>query len=120
MRIRQCNRCILAVVLANEMRAKRMAIFQLNIVVSLLHGVNDIGTAKFVNTFAAPIAIQNIKYWFFTFFVFWDTFGALFIYFFLCRNKGTYLGGTGGSISNQESKKSKYCEETDRKGREGS
>jgi Sugar (and other) transporter len=49
------------------------------------------GTAGFVNTFAAPIAIQNITYWFYAFFVFWDCFEAAFIYFFFVETKGRTL-----------------------------
>lgn len=45
-------------VLANDMRAKGMGVFQLTS-----------GTAGFVNTFAAPIALKNIGYWFYVFFV---------------------------------------------------
>lgn len=49
------------------------------------------GCAGFVNTFAAPIALQNIGYWFYVFFVFWDVFEALFIYFFFVETKGRTL-----------------------------
>jgi Sugar (and other) transporter len=45
-------------VLSNDMRAKGMGVFQLTS-----------GTAGFVNTFAAPIALKNIGYWFYVFFV---------------------------------------------------
>ncbi|KAI7127690.1 hypothetical protein KC352_g31789 [Hortaea werneckii] len=40
------------------------------------------GCAGFVNTFAAPVALNNIGYWFYVFFVFWDLFEFVFIYFF--------------------------------------
>lgn len=69
-----------AEVLSNDMRAKGMAVFQLTS-----------GTAGFINTFAAPIAIQNITYWFYAFFVFWDCFEAAFIYFFFIETKGRTL-----------------------------
>jgi len=49
------------------------------------------GAAGFVNTFAAPIAIQNITYWFYAFFVFWDCFEALFIYLFFVETRGRTL-----------------------------
>lgn len=78
------------------MRAKGMAVFQLTAV-----------CAGFVNTFAAPLALQfvvsvphrpgrmlthgrNIKYWFYVFFVFWDVFEFVFIYFFV-ETKGRTL-----------------------------
>ncbi|PMD45549.1 general substrate transporter [Hyaloscypha variabilis F] len=67
-------------VLSNDMRAKGMGVFQLTS-----------GTAGFVNTFAAPIALKNIGYWFYVFFVFWDLFEAAFIYFFFVETKGRTL-----------------------------
>jgi hypothetical protein len=45
----------------NIQRAKGMGVFQLT-------G----GAAGFLNTFVAPIALKNIGYWFYVFFVFWD------------------------------------------------
>lgn len=68
-------------VLSNDMRAKGMAIFQLTA-----------GCAGFVNTFAAPIALKNIGYWFYVFFVFWDLFEAGYVTFlFFRRNRFIYL-----------------------------
>ncbi|OBT83709.1 hypothetical protein VE02_08277 [Pseudogymnoascus sp. 03VT05] len=67
-------------VLSNDMRAKGMGVFQLTS-----------GTAGFVNTFAAPIALKNIGYWFYVFFVFWDLFEAAFIYLFFVETKGRTL-----------------------------
>jgi len=67
-------------VLSNEMRAKGMGVFQL---------VG--GTASFVNTFAAPVALNNIGYWFYVFFVFFDLFEFVFIYFFFVETKGRTL-----------------------------
>ena len=67
-------------VMTNDMRAKGMAIFQLTA-----------GTAGFVNTFAAPIALANIGYWFYVFFVFWDVFEFAFIYLFFVETKGRTL-----------------------------
>ncbi|GAB1743263.1 hypothetical protein NU219Hw_g9112t1 [Hortaea werneckii] len=58
-------------VLSNDMRAKGMGVFQLTS-----------GCAGFVNTFAAPVALNNIGYWFYVFFVFWDLFEFVFIYLF--------------------------------------
>src|SRR6266536_790026 len=46
-------------VMSNDMRAKGMGVFQLTA-----------GTAGFVNTFAAPVALANIGYWFYASFRF--------------------------------------------------
>ena len=83
-------------VLSNDMRAKGMGIFQLTS-----------GCAGFVNTFAAPIALKNVSiprdcsvclakvlqigYWFYVFFVFWDLFEFVFIYFFYVETKSITL-----------------------------
>lgn len=32
------------------------------------------GAAGFLNTFVAPIALADIQYWYYVFFVFWDCF----------------------------------------------
>jgi len=67
-------------VMANDMRAKGMCVSGL---VS--------GLASFVNTFAAPVALNNIGYWFYVFFVFWDCFELVFVYFFFVETKGRTL-----------------------------
>ncbi|KAL1975650.1 hypothetical protein VTN31DRAFT_4042 [Thermomyces dupontii] len=67
-------------VMSNDMRAKGMGVFQLTA-----------GTAGFVNTFAAPVALRDIEYWFYVFFVFWDCFEFAFIYFFFVETKGRTL-----------------------------
>ncbi|MCJ1258557.1 hypothetical protein MMC24_006390 [Lignoscripta atroalba] len=67
-------------VLTNDMRAKGMGVFQLTS-----------GASGFVNTFAAPVALTNIGYWFYVFFVFWDLFEFAFIYFFFVETKGRTL-----------------------------
>ncbi|EJT98561.1 sugar transporter [Dacryopinax primogenitus] len=67
-------------VLSNDMRAKGMGIFQLTA-----------GVASFVNTFAAPVALNNIGYWFYVFFVFWDCFEWIIVYFFFVETKGRTL-----------------------------
>ncbi|KAK2792412.1 hypothetical protein FQN52_003347 [Onygenales sp. PD_12] len=67
-------------VMSNDMRARGMGVWQLTA-----------GAAGFVNTFAAPVALKNIKYWFYVFFVFWDVFEFLFIYFFYVETKGRTL-----------------------------
>ncbi|KAL1975649.1 hypothetical protein VTN31DRAFT_4041 [Thermomyces dupontii] len=67
-------------VMSNDMRAKGMGLFQLTA-----------GTAGFVNTFAAPVALRDIGYWFYVFFVFWDCFEFAFIYFFFVETKGRTL-----------------------------
>ncbi|MCJ1383567.1 hypothetical protein MMC17_006681 [Xylographa soralifera] len=67
-------------VLTNDMRAKGMGIFQLTS-----------GASGFVNTFAAPVALSNIGYWFYVFFVFFDAFEFAFIYFLFVETKGRTL-----------------------------
>ncbi|PVI02831.1 sugar transporter [Periconia macrospinosa] len=67
-------------VMSNDMRAKGMGTYKLS-------G----GLAGFVNTFAAPIALANIGYWFYVFFVFWDLFEFTFMYFFFVETKGLTL-----------------------------
>lgn len=90
-------------VLSNDMRAKGMGVFQLTS-----------GCAGFVNTFAAPVAlnkvssprpltgqschmipyantIEQIGYWFYVFFVFWDLFEFVFIYIFYVETKARTL-----------------------------
>ncbi|KLJ11520.1 hypothetical protein EMPG_13289 [Blastomyces silverae] len=67
-------------VMTNDMRGKGMGVYQLTA-----------GAAGFVNTFAAPVALNNIKYWFYVFFVFWDAFEFVFIYFFYVETKGRTL-----------------------------
>ncbi|KAG9252925.1 general substrate transporter [Emericellopsis atlantica] len=69
-----------AEVLANDMRANGMMLFQITA-----------GCASFINTFAAPTAMKNIRYWFYVFFVFWDLFEFAFIYFFFVETKGRTL-----------------------------
>ncbi|KAG4263885.1 hypothetical protein FPRO03_09161 [Fusarium proliferatum] len=69
-----------AEVLANDMRANGMMVFMITS-----------GCAGFVNTFAAPVAMKNIRYWFYVFFVFWDLFEFTFIYFFFVETKGRTL-----------------------------
>ena len=64
----------------NVQRAKAMGVFQLTA-----------GTAGFVNTFVAPIALKKIGYWFYVFFVFWDVFEFVVIYFFFVETKGRTL-----------------------------
>ena len=49
------------------------------------------GAAGFLNTFVAPIALKNIGYWFYVFFVFWDLFEFAIIYFFFVETKGRTL-----------------------------
>ena len=64
----------------NIQRAKGMGVFQLT-------G----GAAGFLNTFVAPIALKNIGYWFYVFFVFWDLLEFAIIYFFFVETKGRTL-----------------------------
>ncbi|KAG5293797.1 lactose permease [Histoplasma capsulatum G186AR] len=67
-------------VMSNDMRGKGMGVSQLTS-----------GLAGFVNTFAAPVALKNIRYWFYVFFVFWDLFEFAFIYFFYVETNGRTL-----------------------------
>ncbi|KAJ5589173.1 hypothetical protein N7537_011851 [Penicillium hordei] len=69
-----------AEVVSNKMRAKGMGTFKLTA-----------GAAGFLNTFVGPIALSNIGYWFYVFFVFWDTFEMTFMYFFFVETKGFTL-----------------------------
>lgn len=69
-----------AEILSSEMRAKGMALFQITQ-----------GTASFINTYAAPVAMQNIKYWYYVFFVFWDTFEVIIIYLYFVETKNLTL-----------------------------
>ncbi|KAJ4152261.1 hypothetical protein NW754_004056 [Fusarium falciforme] len=69
-----------AEVVSNKMRAKAMGTFKLTA-----------GAAGFLNTFVGPIALSSIGYWFYVFFVFWDTFEMTFMYFFFVETKGSTL-----------------------------
>ncbi|KAI5462795.1 general substrate transporter [Mariannaea sp. PMI_226] len=69
-----------AEVVSNKMRAKAMGTFKLTA-----------GAAGFLNTFVGPIALSNIGYWFYVFFVFWDTFEMAFMYFLFVETKGSTL-----------------------------
>lgn len=69
-----------AEIMSNSMRAKGMSMMSL-----------VLGTAGFVNTYAAPIAMENIKYWFYIFFAFWNTFSFVVIYIFFVETKGLTL-----------------------------
>ncbi|KAI0853851.1 general substrate transporter [Daldinia vernicosa] len=69
-----------AEVVSNKMRAKAMGTFKLTA-----------GAAGFLNTFVGPIALISIGYWFYVFFVFWDTFEMAFMYFFFVETKGMTL-----------------------------
>nr|WNX96109.1 Lac12-4p [Kluyveromyces marxianus] len=55
--------------------------------------VNNVvaGVAQFVNQFAAPKAMKNIKYWFYVFYVFFDIFEFIIVYFFFVETKGKTL-----------------------------
>lgn len=49
------------------------------------------GVAQFVNQFATPKAMKNIRYWFYVFYVFFDIFEFIVIYFFFVETKGRSL-----------------------------
>ncbi|EME78125.1 uncharacterized protein MYCFIDRAFT_63887 [Pseudocercospora fijiensis CIRAD86] len=67
-------------VLSNDMRAKGMEAYSFTA-----------ATASFVNTIAAPVWLRDTKYWMYVFFVFWDIFECVFIYFFFVETKGRTL-----------------------------
>ncbi|KAJ1337303.1 Lactose permease [Microdochium nivale] len=69
-----------AEVVSNKMRAKAMGTFKLTA-----------GAAGFLNTFVGPIALTNIGYWFYVFFVAWDSFEVAFMYFFFVETQGLTL-----------------------------
>lgn len=69
-----------AEVSSNKLRARSLMIKQLTA-----------GTASFVNQFAAPVAMKNINYWFYVFFVFWDLIEAAVVYFWFVETKGRTL-----------------------------
>ncbi|KAJ3561907.1 hypothetical protein NPX13_g8766 [Xylaria arbuscula] len=69
-----------AEVVSNRMRAKAMGAYKITS-----------GAAGFLNTFVTPIALSSIGYWFYVFFVFWDTFEFAFIYYFFVETKGLTL-----------------------------
>ncbi|KAI1266392.1 lactose permease [Xylariaceae sp. FL1019] len=69
-----------AEVASNRMRAKAMGTYKITA-----------GAAGFLNTFVGPIALSSIGYWFYVFFVFWDTFEFAFMYFFFVETKGLTL-----------------------------
>ncbi|UNI18410.1 hypothetical protein JDV02_004681 [Purpureocillium takamizusanense] len=69
-----------AEVVSNKMRAKSMGVFKLTA-----------GAAGFLNTFVGPIALSNIGYWFYVFFVGWDSLEVVFMYLFFVETKGMTL-----------------------------
>ncbi|KAL3957035.1 hypothetical protein ACCO45_007613 [Purpureocillium lilacinum] len=69
-----------AEVVSNKMRAKSMGVFKLTA-----------GAAGFLNTFVGPIALSNIGYWFYVFFVGWDSLEVIFMYLFFVETKGMTL-----------------------------
>ncbi|GAB1728358.1 hypothetical protein NU195Hw_g1663t1 [Hortaea werneckii] len=85
-------------VLSNDMRAKGMGVFQLTS-----------GCAGFVNTFAAPVALNNIGYWFYVFFVFWDLFEFVFIYFFYVETSKRTLEELDAVFETPNPRKASTC-----------
>lgn len=49
------------------------------------------GLAQFVNQFASPKAMKNIKYWFYVFYVFWDIQEFIVFYFFFVETRNKSL-----------------------------
>jgi sugar porter (SP) family MFS transporter len=67
-------------VLSNDLRAKGFCVYKI-----------ASGASAFINAFVAPIAMNNIKYWFYVFFVFWDLIEFACIYFLFVETKGRTL-----------------------------
>ncbi|KAK6460353.1 lactose permease [Scheffersomyces coipomensis] len=67
-------------VASNPMRSRSMIIFNITA-----------GIAQFINQFATPTAMKNISYWFYVFYVFWDLFECVVIYFFFVETKSRTL-----------------------------
>ncbi|KEF60353.1 uncharacterized protein A1O9_01913 [Exophiala aquamarina CBS 119918] len=86
-------------VLSNDMRAKGMGV---SAVVS--------GCAGFVNTFAAPVAVKNIQYWIYVFFVFFDLFEVGLHLPILRRDKGSHFRIVGRDIRGSQSTEGEYEE----------
>ncbi len=57
------------------------------------------GAASFVNTFAAPIALMNIGYYFYMFFAIFDLFEFAIIYLFFVETAGRTLGKKAASAA---------------------
>ena len=55
-----------------------------------MHGV-IVGIISFVNTFATPVALKNIRYNYAFFFVAWDVFGSIIWYFLAVETVGRTL-----------------------------
>lgn len=45
------------------------------------------GIASFINQFSAPKAMANIGYWYYVFYVFWDIFELLIVYFYFVETR---------------------------------
>jgi len=67
-------------VLTTQMRAKGMVFYQLFFNVS-----------GGILIFTTSIAMKNIGYWFYVFFIFWNTFSCTIMYFFFVETKGRSL-----------------------------
>lgn len=67
-------------VLSNDMRARGMALYTL---------VSN--AASTLNLYTAPLAMENITYWYYVFYVFWDAFQFVIIYFFFIETSNLSL-----------------------------
>ncbi|ODV65317.1 putative lactose permease [Hyphopichia burtonii NRRL Y-1933] len=67
-------------VMSNDMRVRGMVLYFL---------ISNV--ASFVNLYSAPVAMENIKYWYYVFFVFWDLFQLLIVYFFFVETSALTL-----------------------------
>lgn len=90
--------------LENHQRARGMALYNL---------ISN--AASTLNLYTAPLAMENIKYWYYVFYVFWDTLQFCVVYFFFIETSGLSLEeiehvfNTSGSVkeSMRLSKKAK-------------
>lgn len=66
--------------MSNEMRARGMALFTL---------VSNLGAT--LNLYTAPIAMENIKYWYYVFFAIWNVMQFAVVYFFFVETSNLTL-----------------------------
>lgn len=67
-------------ILSNDMRARGMALYNL---------VSN--AASTLNLYTAPLAMQNIRHWYYLFYVFWDLFQFTIVYLFFIETSGLTL-----------------------------
>ncbi|EGV66656.1 hypothetical protein PSN45_002727 [Yamadazyma tenuis] len=67
-------------ILSNDMRARGMAMYMF---------ISN--AASTLNLYTAPLAMQNITYWYYVFYVFWDTFQLVVVYFLFVETSNLTL-----------------------------